>query len=234
LSDTIASGVLITRPEPAATETARMLQARGFETVLAPMLLVQPHQWPAAQPRAQAILVTSANALQAATACDRDTPVLAVGDATAARAAACGFMHVASAGKDAVALMALAAARLDPAAGALLLASGAGLGLDLAADLRKLGFRVIRRVAYSATAARELPAPAMAALASGQIRHAMFFSAASARAFVACITAPDTMLREVEALAISAPTARALAPLPWRRIRVASHPNLDELVALLP
>jgi hypothetical protein len=37
----------------------------------------------------------------------------------------------------------------------------------------------------------------------------------------------------VDALAISRRTETALAPLPWRRIRVASRPNQDELLALL-
>jgi uroporphyrinogen-III synthase len=68
----------------------------------------------------------------------------------------------------------------------------------------------------------------------------MFFSADTARAFVRCIKthrATPALLASlalVEALAISAQTADALSALQWRGIRVASHPNQDDLVALLP
>jgi hypothetical protein len=51
------------------------------------------------------------------------------------------------------------------------------------------------------------------------------------RLFRACL--PVEVVSGVEALAISRSTEAALAHLPWRRIRVASHPNQDELLALL-
>jgi len=233
LSDGAAAGVLITRPEAAAGETARIVAALGYRPVLAPMLVVAPTPWRRPPPRVQAIVVTSANALAALSGCCRATPVFAVGDATAARATAEGFTRVSSAGRDAAALADLVARHCAAADGALLLASGAGLGLELAADLRRRGFRVIRRVSYRSRPARQLSPGALAALACGEIHSAMFFSAASACAFIRCINDRASLLATVEALAISPPTARALAALPWRRIRVASNPNLDELVALL-
>ncbi len=181
----------------------------------------------------QAVLITSANAIPAIPATLRRLLLLAVGDGTAAAARKAGFMQVESAGRDADALAALTAARCDPAAGRLLLASGAGQGMGLVASLRGRGFIVHRRVAYRAETLRELPAPANAALAERRIATALFFSAATAHAFVACMLRRPDDVASVEALAISAPTARALSPLPWRRIRVACQPNQDELVALL-
>ena len=233
MSDGAAAGVLITRPEAAAGDTARIVAARGYQPVLAPMLVVASTPWSRPPPVVQAILVTSANALADLSGCARETPLFAVGDATAARATADGFIQVVSAGRDAAALAELVAQRCTAADGAVLLASGAGLGLELATDLRRRGFRVIRRVAYRARPSRQLPADVMAALASGRIHSAMFFSAASACAFIECISERASLLATVEALAISPSTARALSVLPWRRIRVASNPNLDELVALL-
>lgn len=233
LSDPGGRGVLITRPEPAAAATARLLEAKGYVPFVAPMLAVQPGllRRPSSPP--QAILITSANAVAALAACDRTTPVMAVGDATAARAAAAGFTQVISAGRDARALAALVAEECRPAGGTLLLASGAGQGLELAASLRGRGFRLQRRVAYSARPVLNLAQQTRAALAEGLIGQALFFSAASARAFVMCTIENKSELEGVEALAISHQTARALTPLPWRSIRVASHPNQDELVALL-
>ncbi len=224
--------MLITRPEPSAQETARLLAGRGYETVFAPMMVVQPRIWPN-PPHSQAVLVTSANALPALTNMDRATPLLAVGDATAGHARAMGFTHVESAGRDAEALAALALERCDPANGSVLLASGAGHALSLAADLRAGGLIVRRRVAYTTVSATELPAETEAALAHHRIGHALFFSAVAARAFVACVLERTDLVQGIVAHAISPRAAQALAPLPWLRIRVASHPNQDELVAQL-
>lgn len=196
------------------------------------MLVIAPRAW-STPPSAQALLLTSANAIPAISACDRTTKVFAVGDATAAKARAAGFDNVESAGRDANALTALVVARCDPAAGALLLASGATLGLELAADLRRRHFVVRRRIAYTAQPAAVLPADAERALVNQTVRYALFYSAASARAFAGCISGSPEWLVEIEALAISPPTARALSLLPFCRIRVASHPNQDELVGLL-
>ncbi len=232
LSERQAGLVLITRPETGARETLAGLAAIGRSGLCAPMLTIAPRAV-RAPGAAQAVLVTSANAIPALPATLRNTPLYAVGDATAARAREAGFTQVASAGRDAATLAVLVAGRCDPASGPLLLASGAGQGLTLATSLREAGFKVIRRVAYAATPESHLPPLVSEALQRDEIDIAMFFSPATARAFAACILRAEMSVAGVEALAISAMTAHALAPLSWRRIRVASHPNQEELVALL-
>ncbi len=226
--------VLVTRPEPGASETASRLVTLGRRALVAPMLAIVPRPLAPAG-RTQAVLVTSGNALAALPATLRGAKLLAVGDATAARARAAGFSDVHSAGRDATALAALAAALCRPADGALLLASGAGQGGALAAALRARGFRVQRRVAYAAEPVAALPDAAAAALRAGTVAAALFFSAATARVFVTRLRCalPAAVVAEVTALALSSAAGRALLPLPWRAIRVASHPNQDELLTLL-
>ncbi len=176
--------------------------------------------------------MTSANAIPALPARLRSLPLFAVGDATADHARAAGFANTESAGRDAAALAALVTNRLDPALGPLLLAAGAGQGAALAVALRGAGFRVLRRIGYGARPARGLPAPARQALARGGIGHALFFSPASARAAVLLLRGLPTAA--VTALAISPATAAALTPLKWAGIRVASSPDQEALLALLP
>ena len=224
--------VLITRPEPGASDTARRLAAAGYLPVLAPMMTIA-RRTPELPSTIQAILVTSANALATAAALPH-IPLLAVGDATAAQARAAGHTAVHSAGRDAAALADLAARLCTPTAGPLLLLSGAGMGKTLAADLRARGFPVVRRVTYAARPIRALPAAAHALLHGHG--HALFFSPESARIFVRLFRHAVPMPSPLgwDALALSPPTADALAPLPWRRIRVASAPNQEALLALLP
>jgi uroporphyrinogen-III synthase len=230
------TGILITRPDAGGEATARRVAAMGFTPVLAPLLTVR--MLGLSLPPAtsfQAVLATSANAIPSLPASLHATPFLAVGDATADRARQAGFAVVRSAGRDAAALAALVAEACDPRAGSLLLASGRGQGLALAARLRDAGFRVLRRAVYAAVPATSLPDNAVAALRAKSVRAALFFSPATARVFVRLLPASlcPASLSDIDAIAISREAEAALAPLPWRRIRVASEPNQDRLLALL-
>ena len=230
----MADAILVTRPEPGASDTAARLAALGFAAVLAPALTIAPRRLTvAALP--QAVLVTSGNAIAALPDSLLTIPLLAVGDATAAKARQSGFATVHSAGRDAAALAALAVALLHPGAGTLLLASGEGQGMALAATLRGHGFTVRRRLAYAAAPAGGLPAAAQTALTTGTVRSALFFSPHSARTFMAILQRdmPTADVRGIEALAISSPTEAVLRAWPWRRVRVASHPNQEGLLKLL-
>ena len=229
-------GVLITRPEPGASDTAERVAVLGYRPVLAPLLEVRP--LPAPLPAAQslqAILVTSGNAIPALPATHRQLPLFAVGDATAARARLAGFGKVSSADGDANALAALVDRACDPHAGALLLASGRGQGMSLARDLRSRGFRVARRAVYASLPVSALPPLASEGFAAGTLTAALFFSAETAKHAVRLLRATrlGEAVRSVEALAIGQSTAVALQALPWRRIRVASRPTQDALLSLL-
>ena len=128
------SSVLVTRPLPGATETARGVAALGLYPVLAPLLEVQtlPAELPA---DAAAVLVTSRNAIGSLPDWARDRPVFAVGDATAARVRSAGFQDVRSASGDAAALVELVC-RMMPQSAPLLLLTGKGQGEALAGRLR--------------------------------------------------------------------------------------------------
>lgn len=224
--------VLVTRPEPGASETAAALEARGFMPVVAPMLTVRalPVRLP---PAVGAVLVSSGNALPALPAALHGVALLAVGEATAARARAAGFRRVCSADGDAAALAALASRVLPPGV-PVLLATGAGQGAALAADLRGRGFPVHRRAVYAARPVRRLPPAARAALAGTGLRAVLFLSAETARAFVRALPAAlRPALAEVDALAIGQPAAQAVMHLPWRSVRVSAKPTLEFMMAML-
>ena len=181
------------------------------------------------------ILVTSSNALPALGTDFLDIPLWAVGRATAQRASQAGFRTVASADGDATALARLITEHIHPAKGRLLLASGRGQGMPLAAMLRTLGFRITRRVAYDTQPTQILPDAAARALRAGSVSHALFFSPETAHVFHRLAQRLDfgPLLTRCDALAISQRTAVALRGLPWRRINVAAAPDQDSLLALL-
>jgi uroporphyrinogen-III synthase len=225
------SDVLITRPADDAAATAARIKALGFTPVVAPVMEIR-HLTPNLPDNVQAILVTSGNAV--AGLAPAHTRVLAVGDVTAARARARGFTDVLSAGRDAEALAELAAGRLRPSAGPLLLACGSGQGAAICADLRRRGFRVVRRVTYAAVPVRRFPQSAIETLATGRLHAAIFMSAETACIFARLLPARlSPRLQNVLALAIGKKAADALKALPWRQVRLARSPTLEDVLALL-
>lgn len=225
-------GVLVTRPEPDATETAAIISGRGWLPVVAPVLtIIRRPSRPAAP--CDAVLLTSGNALQGLGPEWWDTLVLAVGDRTAARAIAAGFRRVLSAAGDAVALSALVRAQC-PAGARLLLPAGAGQGYALGADLRAAGFQVVRRTVYDVEQVFPMPNAAIQAFECGALHAALFLSLRTVGFFVALM--PPTLYRsmaQVDALVIGGPAADMLATLPWRSVRVSAKPNLEHVLALL-
>lgn len=222
--------VLVTRPVMEQTIKAA-IEALGFRAVAAPLLRVRT-RGVAVPAGVQAILVTSSNALPALS--PSHLPLLAVGEATARRARERGFAQVSSADGDAALLAGLAAGALDPACGALLLASGARQGHALAADLRARGFRVVRRVCYEAIPMRHFSPEATEAINSGLLHAAMFLSAETAAAFVRLLPLElRPHLATVAALAIGNSTAELLEALPWLRVCRAAKPTLNDVLALI-
>jgi uroporphyrinogen-III synthase len=226
--------VLITRPEPGATQTAARLTALGLFPIVAPVLSIVAKTIRAPD-RVAATLLTSRNAVAACPPSLHDRPIFAVGTATAQRATDSGFSRVFNADGDAEALARLVTDTLSPADGSLFLPTGQGQGTDLAASLRQRGFHVIRRVAYQAVGVPVLPEAVATHLRQHKLGTIMFFSGETARHFVHLLQAAqlaDTV-RDVEAVSISERAAMALRSLPWRRISVAAKPNQDAMLVLL-
>lgn len=228
--------VLITRPEPGATETADRLTATGFQPLVASVMSIQPLDRPHKIPFcAQAILITSRNALIACPADRRSLPLFAVGDATAALARQVGFTDVLTSSGNAMALAELVLKTVSPANGSLYLPTGYRQGLELANRLRLDGYRVFRHVGYKATPVAGLPTNAECHLRRSDVKAAMFFSTDTARHFVRLIRAAglEASLNTVDAVSISERATMPLRQLAWRRISVAAKPDQNSMLALL-
>ncbi len=207
--------VLVTRPDPDNVATARALEARGFDVVLAPMLRFEPVGFED-DPGAEyaAVIVTSANALRAIA--DRPIapkllalPLFTVGEHTVQAARAAGFVDVSiPETQGAAALPALVGARLAPTPSKrasskplprILYLAAADITRDLAAEFSVRGLELDTRVAYRMVAVRGLSAAARQAFASDRVAAVVHYSRRSARAFV---TAARSEGVEIAALAL--------------------------------
>jgi uroporphyrinogen-III synthase len=230
--------VLVTRPDPDASETASHLVARGHVALLAPLLKIEyvDGDWLELEGTA-AILATSANGVRALVRRTqrRDVLLFAVGQQTAALARESGFRAVKSADGDAAALSALVSRTLRPADGVLVHAAGAEAAGKLAHDLTSAGFDVRSLVLYHAKAATNLPPKARGAIESGSLDAVLHFSYRSARVFREVVVAAGLQdaCRALLMVCISAATARSLEGFPCRELRIAAAPNQEALLACL-
>jgi uroporphyrinogen-III synthase len=233
---------LVTRPRGAADGLAAALARRGIGAIIAPLVEIHYRDTMALDlADVQAVLCTSANGVRALARVSRERrlPLLAVGEATAARARAEGFLAVAAAAGDVDDLVRLAAARLRPQQGRLVHAAGSEVAGDLAAALRRQGFDVAREILYEARPIAALNAAALQALRAGSVDFALFFSPRTGAIFVrlAAAAAIAECCRSIAALSISAAADAELGSLPWRERRVAERPTqaalLDALDGLL-
>ena len=229
---------LVTRPRAEAAALADALAARGIAAVIEPLVEIRDRDVPAPDlAGVQAVLCTSANGVRALARLsgERGVPILAVGEASAARARAAGFTRVESAGGAIADLVRLARARLDPGAGRLLHVAGSVVAGDLAGDLRAHGFAVERAVLYEACPVASLSAAARDALSAGSIDFALFFSPRTAAIFarLAADASIADRLRRVAALSLSAAVDRALGTLPFALRHVAERPDQAGLLRTL-
>ena len=229
---------LVTRPHEEAESLIAALASRAIEALVEPVMEIH-YRMPEAFDLSgvQAILCTSANGVRALAqaSSERGVPLLAVGDATAARARAEGFGSVESAGGDVGDLARLAGARLRPQNGPLLHVAGNVVAGDLVGSLRAQGFTVERRVLYEARATAALSPAAVDSLRAGAIAFALFFSPRTAAIFarLADVAGVTECCARVIALSISAAADDALASLPWRDRRIAARPNQPALLDAL-
>lgn len=229
---------LVTRPRGEAADLAEALAARGIATIVEPLLEVNYHDGPAPDlAGVQAILCTSANGVRALARLvdDRALPLLAVGEATAARARAEGFARVESAQGNVDDLARLAGAQLCPEAGRLLHVAGSVVAGDLKGVLSRRGFQVERAVLYEARPASRLGAATVQAFAAGEIDFALFFSPRTAAIFaeLAAAAGLDEAMRRVTALSLSAAADAALGELRFGERRIAERPDQKGLLAAM-
>jgi uroporphyrinogen-III synthase len=231
--------VLVTRPQPAAANTAAALRARGHEPIIAPLTWIEilSEADLKAGPWA-AFLITSVHALwglanQTHRTEVRGVPVFTVGEATARAIRQRGFTTVMSADGNVTDLANLVAARLQPPARLLYLAGEDRAG-DLAGDLRAWGFSVDMVVVYRAVTAKQLPTEALDALSEG-IDAVLHYSRGSAEAYVNAARRSGMLARALSPAhyCLSAQVAEPLAGAGAGAVRVAPRPNEAALFGLI-
>jgi uroporphyrinogen-III synthase len=221
--------LLVTRPEPDASETAARLRALDIEAVVEPLLVAQTLTT-TLPPRDgfAALAITSANALRALhdrgeTPRLRGLPVYTVGDRSAAVARDMGFARVVSAAgnvDDLIALLAHAGVE-----GPILYPSARHQAGDLAKALAPHGVMVITVPVYEMIPAARLSADI------GTLDGALFYSRRTAETFARLAPAAADHARP-GMLCLSEAVAGPLIAAHFVRVSLAEHPSEEAMMAL--
>jgi uroporphyrinogen-III synthase len=228
--------VLVTRPKDDGIETAALLEARGHDAILAPLLGVNYHGGQALHlGGVQALLFTSVNGARAFAQRTslRDFPVFAVGSQTTRAARDAGFTDVRNADGNVDSLVQAVRSSVPRNGGLLLHAAGAEADGRLATLLDEAGFNVRTEVLYDVPAVAELPPAAQGAIASGAADAVLLFSARSAQVFADCLAKAGLPADRLIAVCISEAAAKPLAALRFKEVRIAARPNQASLLDCL-
>lgn len=210
--------LLVLRPEPGASATVAKARAMGLEAISAPLFAIRPLDWTLPERRAEAVLLTSANAvrhggprLSALTA----LPAYVVGAATADAARQAGFDRTVAGDGGAEGILALA--RRDGVRSILHLAGREHREVMLD------DIRIDRCLVYASDAVATLPEAARDAL-PGAI--ALLHSPRAARLFASLVDPAGI------AIAAISPAALVAAGPGWRAAAAAERPTDASLLAV--
>jgi len=214
--------VLILRAWPGAKDSAGRALALGLEPTVAPLFTIVRRYWtPPDAARFDAVMLTSAYAAHLGgpgLAAFRRLPAFAVGEATAAAAAAAGFADVRTGPANAAAL-----ARMIAAAGVT--AAFHPRGADVAA-VPNPGFEIESAIVYAAEPVGALPEAAAAALRRDALA---LLHSPRAGAHFAALAAGFRLTTRIAAISDAA--AAAAGP-GWRECHVAPIPRDHALLEL--
>lgn len=230
--------VLVTRPEPGASLTARRLEALGFQPVLLP--LTETSALPVEASiggDAVAVAVTSANAVRhapkALVAALADLPCHAVGKRTAEACRVAGFLAVTEGPGDAEALADTITG--DLAGKAIVYLCGRVRFPVFEQRLAMAGVHVQAIETYDTTAIDYGDAEVADRLSGRSIDAALLYSAKASTVLVGLMARPTLghLFAKTEFLALSARVGGPMERVAGNRVRIASKPEEDALLALL-
>lgn len=230
--------VLITRPQAAAETLAGALQSRGYASVIEPLLTITPLIAPRPAMQAQAVMITSAQALQALESGDHSDlltlPCFCVGPRSAEKAHGLGFRKVEYSTGDGAELAQLIAGKL-PKSSSVLHICGRDIASAARADLEQTGYRITAWPVYRADPVAAFTPKTRIGLEQNKFDAVLVYSPRTA-AVLASLLAKDTLeacCRSLIAIGLSVAVTDVLRSLPWRFLIAAPEPSESALIGCL-
>jgi uroporphyrinogen-III synthase len=233
--------ILVTRPEPDASELKVPLEAMGHTVTVEPLLQIELMRIESnAFEGAQAVVATSRNGLRAlaespARPAALKRPIFTVGPGTAELARALGFARLTEGAGTARDLVPIIAGHLQPKAGSVIHLAGETLAFDLAVALENQGIAARKIVVYRAHPAKTLTVQTTQLMGEGALDAVILMSPRTAAVFAQLVAAAGQKdgARRLTYLCLSQAVAQSLHSLGPVRNAVAAKPNSSEMLSLV-
>lgn len=230
----------VTRPIEDAAGLRAQLIAQGHEVTLEPLLRIDYlHDEPIKLDDAQALIVTSRNALRALAGRPEEAdckalPLFVVGRGTALAARSMGFETVIEGPSTAAALLTLIVNTASINDGALVHLSAENVAYNLCEELRTLGYHVFQPILYRSVQVETVSDILLHNIKSGRIEGVVLLSGRTAEAYEALVRSKGLLdfARKLTHFCLSEAIASKLSPLQPIEVKLSSRPNIDELLAL--
>jgi uroporphyrinogen-III synthase len=230
--------VLVTRPEPGASQTAKRLQTAGFSPLVLPLSETSPLPVVSVPETFDAVAVTSANAIRHASQALLErlagSRCYVVGQKTAAAAREAGFADIVTGPGDAEAL-ADAIVSAEKCGAAILYLCGRVRLPAFEKSLRAAGIDVSPVETYDTVGINHETGVVRRLLNERPVDAVLFYSARAAGAFADIASRPELtpLFKTAGLYCLSPRVASALASSDGEQIHVAAEPNEDTLLLLL-
>jgi uroporphyrinogen-III synthase len=232
--------ILVTRPEPDATEMRLRLEAMGHRVSVSPLLRIAFRgDVPVDVKGVSAVVVTSRNGLRALMQRPQCAeclalPIFTVGPGTGAMAREAHFTTVIEGHASARELIDVIVRHAAARCGTLLIVRPDEPAFDVSGALRERGFPVRDVALYRSIPEGSLDPAVAAAIETGDMDAVALMSARSAAAFARLIENAGlaAAARKLAYLCLSEAVAGPLKPLRPANVHVAVKPNLEEMLAL--
>lgn len=231
--------VLVTQPQPLADKFAEKLRSEGFYVYLAPMTeYIEITADLEDMGSYQALIFTNAQAVLifSEQSSVRSFPVLAMGEETADTAKKVGFKTVYS-GKGDSSDMAIL---IESVASALelkkiLYPCDEDIVKNISSDVAGIGVEVVKKPIYKTLFPDYLSKDIVQALQRGAVDSVTVFSAQTAENLVKILRQKNLrgISKKIEAVCINRYVASGLRGTSWKKIRVARHPAIEEIIEIL-
>ncbi len=213
--------IISTRPLEDANADCRALMDAGLEALTAPMMRIEPRDFPAPNEDAEAYILTSRHAAPLlAKHAALNKPCFVIGEATEAAAKKAGFQNIRGGADDSTGLLTLINASPYQK---FCWASGADISFDLTANSTK---HISRLIVYQAVLESQLDAKICARIASGAPCFVLVHAGRAGAQFDHLITTHklDPYRQCMQLIALS-PRIAGLSGQAWHKIHIVPAPH---------
>ena len=213
--------IISTRPLEDANADCRALMDAGLEALTAPMMRIEPRDFPAPNEDAEAYILTSRHAAPLlAKHAALNKPCFVIGEATEAAAKKAGFQNIRGGADDSTGLLTLINASPYQK---FCWASGADISFDLTANSTK---HITRLITYEAVLESHLDAKICARIATGAPCFVLVHAGRAGAQFNHVITAHDLdPYRQCMQLIALSPRIAGLSGQAWHKIHIVPAPH---------